>query len=144
MRLNRHADYTIRTVLFLATRETGALVPRREIVQAMGIPDAFFRKIATELGRAGIVEMTRGPQGGCRLLAEADTLTLLEVVESVLGELRVNECVLRPETCQRSARCAVHRVCVTATEQLRATLAGVTFADLAREESCLLGDAAPA
>jgi len=134
VRLNRHADYTIRTVLHLATRGRGAVVPRREIVKAMAIPDAYFRKIATELGRTGIVEVIRGPQGGCRLVADPERLTLLEVVEGTLGEARISDCVLRPESCGRRERCAVHRVCAAATEQLRAMLAGVTFAELAREE----------
>jgi Rrf2 family protein len=137
MRLNRHADYTIRTVLYLAMQDAGAVVPRRDVVEAMGIPDSFFRKIATQLGRAGILELTRGARGGCRLRVDPASLTLLQVAETALGEVYFNDCVVRPETCRRSARCAVHHVCAAATEQLRGLLAGITFAELAREESCL-------
>jgi Rrf2 family protein len=141
MALNRHADYAIRTVLFLALQEAGSVVPRRRVVEAMGIPDSYFRKIATELGRAGVVQMTRGPRGGCRLVPDPARLTLLQVIEATVGPVYLNDCVVRPAGCGRSATCAVHEVCVAATDRLRSLLGGVTFADLAQRESCLLAEA---
>ncbi len=64
-------------------------------------------------------------------------ITLLEVVETMIGEIYLNDCVARPNSCKISYDCAVHRVWMTAREQLRETLNKVTFDQLIKEKSCV-------
>jgi len=125
----------LRVVLCLAGKEAGAVVSRRAIVEAMEIPDAYFRKIATQLGKAGILRVSQGALGGCSLARPPEELTLLEVVEAGVGEISVNECVLYPDVCHRTPACAVHEIWETLRDQVRDTLREVTFADLVKRES---------
>jgi Rrf2 family protein len=104
----------------------------------MDIPGQFLSKIAQQLARAGFIEIVQGARGGLNLVVEPDNLTLLDVVESVIGEIFLNDCVTRPESCQRSQACSVHRVWENARNQLRDTLKAATFASLLVEDSCVI------
>jgi Rrf2 family protein len=113
------------------------IVNRKEIARVMGIPDPFLSKIAQQLARAGIIEIVQGARGGCRLSISPEELTLLNVVEAVIGEIYLNDCVLRPESCDRSTACSVHRIWEEARDQLRSILNRHTFAQILADESCV-------
>jgi Rrf2 family protein len=137
MRLTRASEYGVRCVIYLAAQGEGVIANRREVAGAMEIPDQFLGKIAQSLAKAGIIEIIQGAKGGLRLLVPPGKLTLLEVVEAEIGEIFLNDCVIKPTSCRRSATCAVHKVWVKARDQLRDTLKSVTFSDLLQEETCL-------
>ena len=137
MRLTRAGEYAVRCVLYLSSQETGIIVSRKEIAQAMDIPNQFLGKIAQQLSRSGILEIVQGPKGGFRLLISPEKLSLLDVVEAVAGEIFLNDCILRPDSCLRSPTCAVHLVWQRAVNQLRGTHHEATFAKLLKEKICI-------
>jgi Rrf2 family transcriptional regulator, iron-sulfur cluster assembly transcription factor len=137
MRLTRAGEYAVRCVLYLASQGTGVLCARKEIARKMDIPDQFLGKIAQQLARAGAIEIVQGAKGGLRLIVAPEQLTLLEVVEAVIGEIFLNDCVMRPESCNRSHACAVHCIWAKAKDQLRQTLQEATFVRMLQETSCM-------
>lgn len=137
MRLTRAGEYGVRCILYLSTQGRGVLIPRREIVEAMEIPDQFLVKIAQELAKAGFIEIVQGAKGGFRLLRPLEEIDLLGVVEAVIGEIFLNDCVLNPDSCKRVNTCAVHRVWEKARDQLRDTLREATFSRLVAETTCM-------
>jgi Rrf2 family protein len=138
MRLTRAGEYAVRCVLYLASKGVGVICNRKQIAAEMDIPDQFLGKIAQQLARAGFLEIVQGAKGGLKLAVAPQNLTLLDVVEAVIGEIFLNDCVVRPESCQRSQACSVHRVWDTARNQLRDTLRDATFASLLTQESCVI------
>jgi Rrf2 family protein len=102
----------------------------------MDIPDQFLGKIAQQLSHAGIIEIVQGSKGGLRLVVPPQKISLLDVVEAVIGEIYLNDCIIRPESRNRSNACAVHVVWEKARNQLRETLRKATFARLLKEDSC--------
>jgi len=138
MRLTRAGEYAVRCVLYLASKGVGIICSRKQIAAEMDIPDQFLGKIAQQLARAGFLEIVQGAKGGLKLAVAPQNLTLLDVVEAVIGEIFLNDCVIRPESCQRSQACSVHRVWDTARSQLRDTLRDATFANLLTEDSCVI------
>jgi Rrf2 family protein len=102
----------------------------------MEIPNPFLGKIAQQLSRAGIIEIVQGARGGYRLLIPPEKLTLLDVVEAVIGEIYLNDCVLRPDSCQRNPSCSVHRIWEQVRDQLRSTLRQNTFASIVAAGNC--------
>jgi DNA-binding IscR family transcriptional regulator len=48
----------------------------KEIAKGMDIPEQFFGKIAQQLALSGILEIIQGPNGGLRLLASPNDLSL--------------------------------------------------------------------
>ena len=136
MRLTKAGEYAIRCSLYLSSRPSKEVTSSREIARVMDIPNQFLGKIAQQLARAGIIEIIQGPKGGYRLLVSPEKLTLLDVVEAVTGEIFLNDCLLRPESCRRSPDCYVHQVWHKARNQLRETLSQASFAMLLAENSC--------
>ena len=104
MRLTRAGEYAVRCVLHLSSQGQGTLCARKDVAERMDIPDQFLGKIAQQLARAGVIDIVQGAKGGLRLVVAPDRVTLLEVVEAVIGEIFLNDCVLRPESCAAATR----------------------------------------
>ena len=138
MKLTRAGEYAVRCVLYLAKQDRDKLVSRKEIAAKTDVPPHFLAKIAQQLAKASIIEILQGATGGYRLLIKPEDITLLAVIEAIIGEISLNTCVTRPTTCQTSSTCTVHKVWNKARQQLRETLAEADFATLAREDSCCL------
>jgi Rrf2 family transcriptional regulator, iron-sulfur cluster assembly transcription factor len=136
MRLTRAGEYAVRCVLYLAFRGQGKTIGRKEIARAMDIPDQFLSKIARQLMRAGIIEIIQGAKGGCRLLKQPKNVSLLTVIEAVIGEIFLNDCVMNPDSCHRHNACSIHLVWEKARDQLRATLDAADFESLANDLNC--------
>jgi len=130
MRLTRAAEYAVRCVLYLATQPEQVVISKKEIAKNMDIPEQFLGKIAQQLSRAGIMEILQGARGGLRLLRQPETISLLEVVEAVMGELFLNDCLMNPNACKRTPTCAVHDVWEKARLDLRNTLGEANFRQL--------------
>lgn len=124
-------------MIYLAHKGQGVLVSKQEIAEHADIPSHFLAKIAQDLARAHCIEIRQGPKGGYRLLQDPSQISLLQVVEVMIGEIYLNDCVGRPETCVASRLCSVHRVWEDARDQLRQTLASVSLAELTEKESCI-------
>ena len=137
MKLTRAGEYAVRCILYLSKKGEGVLVSRKEVAAHAVIPGHFLAKIAQDLARAGIIEIRQGSKGGFRLLKDPKDITLLQVVETMIGEIILNDCVVRPESCEVSPNCAVHNVWITARDQLRNTLGSVTFAQLIKQPVCI-------
>ncbi|MCF8056492.1 MAG: Rrf2 family transcriptional regulator [Desulfocapsa sp.] len=137
MRLTRAGEYAVRCMVYLAHKGEGVLVSKQEIAEHADIPTHFLAKIAQELARAGLIRIQQGPKGGYGLLRDPATISLLEVVEVMIGEIFLNDCVGRPASCTMSKCCSVHKVWEDARAQLRETLAGVNLAELSEKDSCI-------
>lgn len=139
MRLTRAGEYAIRCVLYLAMHSERTLIGRKEIAEAMDVPAQFLGKVAQQLARAGIISIRQGSQGGYELVRRSEDITLLNVIEAIDGEIFLNDCISRPESCDRQTICSVHHVWENARRQLRSTLGATTLAELAAIEkrTCL-------
>ncbi len=71
------------------------------------------------------------------MLKPPEEVSLLQIVEVMIGEISLNECVDRPSSCSVSKSCSVHKVWTKASTQLRETLAEVSLAQLSNNESCI-------
>jgi len=137
MRLTRAAEYAIRCITFLAKKGRGVLANKNDIAEQAEIPPHFLAKIAQDLARAGFIEIRQGARGGFVLLKEPKDITLLAVVETMIGEIFLNDCVARPSTCNVLNACGVHRVWLDARKQLRDTLRRATFDKLIQDKTCI-------
>lgn len=137
MRLTRAAEYAIRCMIYLSKQGQGVLTSRQEIALQANIPAHFLAKIAQDLAKAGLIEIRQGARGGFLLSKKPAAISLLEVVETMIGEISLNDCIARPSGCKASYHCTVHRVWLDARDQLRLTLGRVSFDQLIVETACL-------
>ena len=76
MEIARKTDYALRMLATLATDPAG-VVSVREAARANGVPYSFARSIQHDLALAGIVENSRGANGGMRLAVDPREVTLV-------------------------------------------------------------------
>lgn len=137
MRLTRAAEYAIRCIIYLSQQGRGVLANKNDIAERAEIPSHFLAKIAQDLAKAGFIEIRQGPRGGFVLLKEPKDITLLDVVETMIGEIYLNDCVARPSSCNALTACGVHQVWIKARNQLRETLRQATIDQLLQKKTCL-------
>jgi Rrf2 family protein len=137
MRLTRAAEYAIRCITYLARQGKGVLACKKDIAELAEIPPHFLSKIAQDLAKAELIEIRQGAKGGFILLKDPKDITLLAVVETMIGEIYLNDCVARPSSCNALSACGVHKVWITAREQLRDTLRKATFDQLIKDKTCI-------
>ena len=68
-------------------RHGGATLTAQALAERRDIPEKFLVQILLQLKRAGLAQSVRGPQGGYRLAAAPDQLSLLQIVEAIDGPL---------------------------------------------------------
>src|SRR5437870_3272724 len=83
MMFSTKAEYGIRVLVELASRDGDAPVPLAEIAEANGLPLAYLEHLVARLRKAGLVESRRGARGGYLLARGADDITMAEVVEAL-------------------------------------------------------------
>lgn len=120
MKFSRETDYAIRCLLFMA-RDPLRIFSVGEISGAREIPSSFLAKILQKLAKAGITSSARGAQGGFRLVANPDRISLLSVIEALEGPLALNDCLVDGRSCQLLDRCSAH----AAWKDIRGEITGV-------------------
>jgi Rrf2 family protein len=90
--LTKTSQLAIRSLLWIAQQEPGAVLPPRRIAEALRESPSYMAKVARALVRAGLLRAERGVKGGVRLERAAESISLLEVVEACQGTLLGNYC----------------------------------------------------
>jgi Rrf2 family protein len=135
MEISRRTDYGVRVILDLASLPTRQRTSTQEIATRQRIPSPFLAKIISQLSLAGLVTTYRGAGGGVILARPASEISLLHVIEALEGPIRLNRCVIEPDTCPRNAHCPVHDIWARAQADLTSLLTVTTFDALAETSS---------
>jgi Rrf2 family protein len=127
VRVSAKADYAIRAAVQLARAEPGTRVKASAIAAAEEIPPKFLETILQGLRHAGLVDSSRGPQGGHVLARPAAAVTVADVIRAVEGPLAA-VAGRPPEELEEGA---LRTTFVALRAALRDVLEHVTLADLA-------------
>ena len=139
LKLTKKADYGLIALRHLATRKAGS-ASAKDIADAYRIPLPLLSKVLQKLVRAGLLMSEQGTNGGYRLSRAPQEITALEVIRAIDGPIILTQCFtehtrLRSE--RACARCASR--CAKCTKESCDLLAGITIADLARDEMPIPG-----
>ena len=134
MEISRRTDYGVRVILDLAALEGDQRASTQEIAERQNIPGPFLAKIVSQLALSGLVTTYRGAGGGVCLARPASEISLLQVIESLDGPIRLNRCVIEPGSCPRDEYCPVHHIWARAQTELTRLLGVTTFDELANDQ----------
>lgn len=122
--MTRETDYALRVLRALLDGEKRSV---GAISKSQLIPQQFAYKITKKLEKAGLVEVTRGTEGGCRLAADLRQVSLYELMLA-MGDRSEMFCCMDPAvscvwrelhgSCQVNIQ--IHRIQSRLNEELRA------------------------
>ena len=136
--LSQQSRYALKALLHLATKDPEKPHRISEIASTSNIPRKFLEAILLDLKYAGLVNSTRGKNGGYALARPPEEITFGEVIRSTDGPLALLHCASkkfyrRCLDCDDEATCALRQVMAEARDQLSAVLDNRTLADAAGE-----------
>lgn len=88
MLLKASTDYGLRAILYLASK--GTTCSSRDIAEEMAIPRDYLIQIAQQLRNAGLIVARAGKNGGYSLAKDPQDISLLEIMEALRDDNRVN------------------------------------------------------
>ncbi|MDT8278849.1 Rrf2 family transcriptional regulator [Roseomonas mucosa] len=136
MRLTRFTDYSQRALMFLCLRD-GENSSIAEIASAYGISEHHLTKVVHRLGQLGLVQTTRGRNGGLRLGRRPEDIVLGQVVRQTEEDLAIVEC-FGGGCCPIAGVCELQRALAEALQAFLLVLDRHTLADLVRPRAAAL------
>lgn len=92
---------------------SGKLVTTGDLCDRESIPKQFAYKILKKLERAGLVQITRGVDGGCQLNSDLNKVTLYDLIEIVESKKFISSCLNPEYQCSllqnRTSKCTIHK-----------------------------------
>ena len=88
MKLSRTVGYALRATLMFAQNAPHNPIPCSRLAAQGNMPERFLLQILRSLVTHGILQSTRGVDGGYKLGRPAAEISLLDIIEAVEGPLR--------------------------------------------------------
>lgn len=126
---SKACQYAIKVMIFIASnQQEGNRTGLKEIIKALGSPEAFTAKILQQLVKGGLLESYRGPSGGF-VLPQGKKILIYDVVEVIDGKQLMEECILGLPECSAENPCPVHHKFFGVRERLKETLLATQIDD---------------
>ena len=134
LQIPRKVEYALRAVVYLANQDTERRASFKEIGESQDVPQDFLAKIMRSLVCAGVVDSSRGSNGGYRLARPANQITFLEVVEAADGPIALNDCCEHGVGCSKAALCSMEQIWRQGESAMKQVFANVRISELACED----------
>jgi Rrf2 family protein len=128
MKLSRTVSYAVQATLQLAQSKTNSPVPCSQLAAAGHMPERFLLQILRNLVNKGILQSTRGVDGGYALERKPDEISLLDVIEAIEGP--VNTTMPPADGLPEPTQARLNRAMNDVNIHLRKELAAITMAHL--------------
>ncbi len=128
MKISRTVSYAIQATIQLAQAETKSPTPCSQLAAEGDMPERFLLQILRNLVTHGVLDSTRGVEGGYRLARDPQDISLLEIIEAIEGPLKPGVVPRRglPPEVETRLRAALE----DATEHFREKLDRIKLSDL--------------
>lgn len=134
MRLTTRGRYAVTAMLDLALHDQSAPVALSEIADRQGISLSYLEQLFSRLRKRGLVDGTRGPGGGYRLLKSVNLISVADVIDAVDETVDATKCGGQ-RNCQDEQRCLTHDLWADLSMQIRNFLGNVSLNELVAQRS---------
>ena len=129
--ISTRGRYALRMMLDLAQNQGDGYVALRDIAVRQEISKKYLEQIIPLLNRAGLLQTTRGVQGGYRLTRRPEEYTVLDILEVTETGLAAVACLEKDAAqCPRCGDCMTLRVWQGLDKIIRDYLGGITLQDV--------------
>jgi Rrf2 family transcriptional regulator, iron-sulfur cluster assembly transcription factor len=131
MLLSKSFGYALRGMLYIALlHDENRKVQIEEIATQLSVPKHFLGKIMQQLVKAGLLQSTKGPNGGFSLTENSLSAPLTELMEITNDMEQFRVCVLKLKACDSTRPCPLHWEIEEAKTQMLEVFKKTTINDL--------------
>jgi Rrf2 family protein len=133
MRVSSKAHYGLRMMIAFARSFERGPMSLTEVSRIEHLPLSYLEQLAAQLRRGGLIDATRGVHGGYSLTRTPDSISVLDVVRVVEGEVAPVECVAHDYvrgTCIREGDCASQTLWRRLKDSIDTVLSQTTLKEL--------------
>jgi Rrf2 family iron-sulfur cluster assembly transcriptional regulator len=129
MRLTTRGRYAVTAMLDLALHYQSGPVSLAEIAERQGISQSYLEQLFSRLRKRGLVDGTRGPGGGYRLVKSSELISVADVIDAVDETVDATRCGGQ-RNCQGEQRCLTHDLWAGLSTQIRDFLGNISLNEL--------------
>lgn len=137
MKLTQHADLGLRLLMYLALRH-GENATIQQASERFAVSKNHMVKISHQLTKSGLIESTRGRNGGVRLSRAPERISVEQALRATEDNFDLVECFKASQNhCVIAGECRLTAVLAAALAAFFAVLREVTLADLVKNGQLL-------
>lgn len=134
LKIHRKLEYALLALqhMRMAGAADGAdrLVTARELCRVHPMSFDVLSKVLQRLAQIGVLVSEQGAQGGYRLRADLDRLSLYALSEALVGPMRFATCMDDRCDCQLTGSCTIISAVVNLAKRIERLYRGVTVGEL--------------
>ena len=129
--LRRNTDYALRMVTTLAKHfDDGATMSARLLATDCNFSYELGRKLLQKLHKAELVKGHMGIKGGFVLSRKPSEITLIEVINALQGDIRLNQCLVAGAGCEFKPKCKISSKLSSLQQYMKEYLGGITIEEV--------------
>lgn len=131
MKISTKGRYALRMMLDMAQHQKNGPVALKDIAERQNVSKKYLEQIALILSQEGILQGTRGHQGGYRMVAKPSECTVYSILEIVEGSMHPVACLdHQPNDCERCNGCETLYIWQGLDQVIRDYLNSMTLQDV--------------
>ena len=136
MKLTQYSDLGLRLLMYLALRYDGSATIQ-EVSVRFAVSKNHMVKISHQLTKSGLIDSTRGRNGGVRLARPPENISVEEALYATEENFDLVECFGADNHCVITEVCKLSGVLDNALEAFFGVVRKVTLADLVKNSKTL-------
>lgn len=132
MKISTKGRYGLQALLDLAIYGQNDYISLKSVAERQGMSDNYLEQLFASLKKNGLVESTRGAQGGYRLSKGASEITVKQVLNALEGPLALVDCIIEgnEQDCDRYECCVTRVLWQKIMDKLDEVTDSISLADL--------------
>lgn len=131
LRITRLTDYGTVLLAHLAAHGD-SVCSATEVASVTGLALPTVSKLLKSLARSGLVNSTRGANGGYKLSRSPDNISAADVIDALEGPVAITECSASNSHCEHEGVCSVGGAWQRINIAMRRALEDISLSDLLR------------
>ncbi len=134
VKLSTKGRYGARLMMDLALHYGNGPIALKDIAERQEISEKYLWQLIVPLKIAGLINSTRGPQGGYTLSKSPSEITLKDIITVLDGPLCIVDCVDNPKICKRSESCVTRNIWEEVSNKISEILGSITLEDMIEKQ----------
>ena len=130
MKLSTKGRYGVKAMFELALQYGGEPVSIKEIAEKLNISDYYLEQLFGTLRKSGLINSTRGAQGGYVLSKAPELITAADILNVLEGPIEISDCIADDMNCSRSNYCATRLLWIKISDSVNNVINSVTLQDM--------------